>query len=65
MIPVELEVWDFQLPSTSTLVTAFGFSGNSAIRGHYGKYTSDSDIDELTYLYEKAALWHGSCKCCK
>src|SRR5207244_1138300 len=31
-IPVDLEVWNFQLPSTSSLVTAFGFSGNGAVR---------------------------------
>src|SRR5207237_1331452 len=29
-----------------------------AVRGHYGKYTSNKDIDELTSLYQKAALWH-------
>jgi hypothetical protein len=57
-IPLELEVWNFALPSTSSLVTTFGFSGNAAVRGHYGKYTSNQDIDALTTLYQKAALWH-------
>jgi Domain of unknown function (DUF4091) len=57
-IPLNLEVWNFELPSTSSLVTTFGFSGNSAIRTHYGRYTSDKDVRELTYLYQKAALWH-------
>jgi hypothetical protein len=57
-IPLELKVWNFTLPSTSSLVTTFGFSGNAAVRGHYGKYTSNKDIDDLTGLYQKAALWH-------
>ena len=57
-LALDLEVWDFELPSTSTLVTTFGFSGNSAVRGHYGRYTSDDDIDSLTRLYAKAGLLH-------
>jgi hypothetical protein len=57
-VPVELEVWNFQLPSTSTLNTAFGFSGNTAVRAHYGRYTTDQAIQDLTLIYEKAALWH-------
>jgi hypothetical protein len=57
-IPVDLEVWNFELPSTSSLITTFAFSGNSAVRGHYGKYTSNKDVDDLTFIYGKAALWH-------
>ena len=57
-VPLDLEVWDFQLPSTSSLATTFGFSGNSADSAHYGSYTKDADIDDLTYLYAKAALLH-------
>jgi hypothetical protein len=57
-IPLELEVWNFQLPSTSSLSTAFGFSGNTAVRAHYGRYTTDQAIQDLTLIYEKAALWH-------
>jgi len=57
-IPLELEVWNFQLPSTSSLPTTFGFSGNTAVRAHRGKYTSDDDIGALTSLYQKAALLH-------
>jgi hypothetical protein len=55
---VELEVWNFKLPSTSSLITAFGFSGNLAVRSHYGRYTTDQAIADLTFVYEKAALWH-------
>ena len=57
-VPVELEVWDFELPSTSTLPTIFGFSGNAAERTHYGRYKADKDVDEITYVYAKSALWH-------
>jgi Glycoside hydrolase 123, catalytic domain/Glycoside hydrolase 123 N-terminal domain len=57
-IPVDLEVWNFQLPSTSSMVTTFGFSGNSAIRTHFGRYTNDQDLYHLTTLYQKSALWH-------
>jgi hypothetical protein len=57
-IPIELEVWNFKLPSTSSLVTTFGFSGNTAIRAHLGKYTNDADVFALTYQYQKSALWH-------
>ena len=57
-IPLDLQVWDFQLPSTSSLITTFGFSGNTAVHAHFGKYTKDREIYELTSLYEKAALWH-------
>src|SRR6185436_6234504 len=57
-IPIDLEVWNFELPSTSSLVTTFGFSGNTADRAHYDKYTNDNDVYGLTSLYQKAALWH-------
>ena len=57
-VPLELEVWDFELPSTSTLPTIFGFSGNAAERTHYGRYKEDKDVDEITYIYAKSALWH-------
>jgi hypothetical protein len=57
-IPLRLEVWNFTLPSTSSLPTAFGFSGLSALRQHFGKYTSDKDLFDITTLYEKAGLAH-------
>jgi hypothetical protein len=57
-VPVELRVWDFALPSTSSLRTSFGFSGVPAVRQHYGRYTSDKDVADLTSLYQKAALRH-------
>src|SRR5438270_876984 len=51
-------VWNFALPSTSTLKTAFGFNGISAQRRHLGRYTGDDDLRAITYLYQKDALWH-------
>jgi hypothetical protein len=57
-IPLDLEVWNFSLPSTSDLPTAFGFSGLTALRQHYGKYTTDKALADVTALYQKAALWH-------
>jgi len=57
-IPLELNVWNFELPSTSTLSTTFGFSGISAVRQHYGRYTQDKDVADLTTIYQKAGLRH-------
>jgi len=57
-VPLDLEVWNFQLPSTSSLPTTFGFSGNTAVRTHYGRYTKDKDVYDLTTIYSKAALRH-------
>src|SRR5262249_17499922 len=37
-IPVKFEVWNFDLPSTSTLPTSFGLNGLTAVRQHLGKY---------------------------
>jgi hypothetical protein len=57
-IPVTLEVWNFTLPSTSSLRTSFGFNGTAAVKEHFGKYTNDRDLFQLTRLYQKAALLH-------
>jgi len=57
-IPITLHVWDFDLPSTSSLQTSFGLSGPAALKQHRGRYTSDNELDSITYLYAKAALWH-------
>jgi Domain of unknown function (DUF4091) len=57
-VPVILHVWPFTLPSTASLRTSFGFSGISALRGHYGRYTDDEDLRALTRRYTEAALRH-------
>src|ERR1051326_4223353 len=55
-IPLRLEVWNFTLPSTSSLPTAFGFGGLNALRQHFGKYTNDKDLFDMTSMYEKAGV---------
>ena len=57
-IPVTLEIWNFTLPSTSSLPTSFGVNGLTAQRQHFGQYTNDDDVLKLTWIYQKALLWH-------
>jgi Glycoside hydrolase 123, catalytic domain/Glycoside hydrolase 123 N-terminal domain len=57
-VPIRLHVWGFTLPSTSNFKTSFGFSGPMTLKQHRGKYTNDEDLQAITYLYAKAALWH-------
>lgn len=58
VIPVGLDVWGFELPSTSSLKTAFGFNGLTALKQHAGRYTSDDDLRAISHLYTRAALLH-------
>jgi hypothetical protein len=55
-VPVELRVRGFDLPATPELITAFGFSGYSAAKGH-GRPPGDGR--ELTRLYDTIALRRG------
>lgn len=57
-VPVSLTVWNFTLPSTSSLPTAFGFSGPAALKRHYGRYTNDADLYRLAAVYTRAGLLH-------
>ena len=57
-VPLSVTVWDFDLPSTSSLRTAYGFSGPAALKQHRGGYTSDRELHQFTNLYSKAALLH-------
>jgi hypothetical protein len=57
-VPINLTVWNFTLPSTSSLRSAFGFSGVNALNKHRGRYTTDDDLLQITRLYAKAALRH-------
>ncbi len=57
-IPITMHVWDFALPSTSSLKTSFGFNGLGAAKHSFGKYTNDRDILRLTQMYQKSALLH-------
>jgi len=56
--PITLHVWNFALPSTSSLQTSFGFNGVAAVKQHFGKYTNDRDILRLVQMYQKSALLH-------
>src|SRR5437868_5621416 len=55
-VPVEVRARAFDLPATPALITAFGFSGYSAARGH-GR--TDEARGELTRAYDLAALRRG------
>ncbi|MCP5051351.1 MAG: hypothetical protein GY940_29565, partial [bacterium] len=57
-IPVRLTVWDFTLPSTSSLVTAFGFDGWDSLNGHFGNQESEAQdlLTPLSMLYTECAL---------
>jgi len=57
-VPIQLTVWAFVLPSTSTLRSSFGLNGTTLVKQHRGKYTDDDDLYSLTKLYAKAALLH-------
>lgn len=57
-VPIDLTVWRFALPSTSTLKSSFGLSGINLLKQHRGRYTNDADLHSITGLYTKAALLH-------
>jgi len=57
-VPINLTVWRFVLPSTSTLRSSFGLSGINALKQHRGRYTNDKDLHFITGMYTKAALLH-------
>jgi hypothetical protein len=57
-VPIDLTVWRFTLPSTSTLKSSFGLSGINLLKQHSGRYTNDADLHAITGLYTKAALLH-------
>jgi hypothetical protein len=54
-IPVSLEVWDFELPSTSSLRTAFGLSYPVIQQGHG---VSGDDISRVRARYAQLGLDH-------
>ncbi len=56
-----VHVWNFTLPSTSSLPTAFGFDGWEVLRGHFGEEQMHEHYDEivpLTRRYLDSALRH-------
>ena len=57
-IPVTLTVWNFTLPATSSLTTAFGFNSWVAYVAHYGSHWNTDKIVALTKLYYAEGLKH-------
>lgn len=57
-VPVALTVWNFTIPATSTLTTAFGFNSWDAYLGHYGDHWNTARIEKLTNLYDSEGLKH-------
>jgi hypothetical protein len=57
-VPINLTVWRFVLPSTSTLKSSFGLNGINLLKQHRGRYTNDEDLHSITAVYTKAALLH-------
>jgi len=57
-VPVTLTVWNFTLPATSSLTTAFGFNSWVAYLAHYGNHWDTSKIEALTNLYQAEGLKH-------
>ena len=59
-VHVALRVRDFELPSTASLKSAFGFSVDNACRAHHGETycTGDADAAPLVAVYGRAALEH-------
>ncbi len=58
-LPLSLTVWDFALPSTASLPTAFGYEGWGVLFGHYDDpHSHYDDIVPLAQLYLESALMH-------
>ena len=60
-VPVTLLVWNFALPSTSSLSSTFGMSWNAACIAHYGSYEAcgfDAGVEQTHLLYARFMLDH-------
>ena len=57
-VPVTFTVWNFALPATATLTTAFGFNTYQAYLGHYGSKWNTDKIVTLSNLYQSEGLKH-------
>lgn len=59
MVPVQLNVRAFSLPSTASLKSAFGMGWDDACEAHHGSYEAcgyDAGIEKYHVLYARAAL---------
>jgi hypothetical protein len=60
-IPMTLLVWDFDLPSTSSLPSTFGTGWNTACVAHYGDYIAcggDAGVERTRVQYARFLLDH-------
>lgn len=58
-VPLVLTVWNFDLPSTASLPTAFYTGHGSLVQGHYGmSYLDDATQIRLLKQYTEALLLH-------
>ena len=55
-VPVTVTVWDFAIPSQSSLTTAFGFDTWGTYQGVYGATWDTNKIVAMTNRYSEAAL---------
>lgn len=55
-VPVTVTVWDFAIPSQSSLTTALGFNTWDTYLGMYGSTWDTNKIVSMTNLYDEAAL---------
>ncbi|PIR25800.1 MAG: hypothetical protein COX62_04685 [Deltaproteobacteria bacterium CG_4_10_14_0_2_um_filter_43_8] len=60
-VPISLHVYNFALPSTSSLKTAFGIGWDAACGAHHGGYNEcggDAGIEYYNTMYARFALDH-------
>lgn len=58
-VPIRLRVWTFDIPSTSSLKTAFPAWHGALVRGHYGVNWVDTETQiSLIAIYSRALLRH-------
>lgn len=59
VVPVRLTVWNFELPATSSLKTAFPAWHGALVQGHYGVDWVDTEVQiALIKVYSRALLRH-------
>lgn len=61
IVPVTLLVWNFQLPSTSSLASTFGMGWDDACVAHFGSYNAcggDAGVERMHLLYARFMLEH-------
>jgi hypothetical protein len=61
IVPVQLHVRAFDLPSTASLKSAFGMGWDDACEAHHGSYVAcgyDAGVEKYHVLYARSALDH-------